>query len=62
MATPGEKTGGAEVRLEHSEHHHHKEIHPIPIEQEAVQDAVHVQLGWRSWVCAKLHPLMPDNR
>ncbi|KAJ9161040.1 MFS general substrate transporter [Coniochaeta hoffmannii] len=53
MATPGganEKTGVAEVRLEHPEHHHHKEINVIPIEQEAVQDAVHIDLTWRSWL------------
>lgn len=23
----------------------------IPIEEEAVQDAYHVHLSWRSWVC-----------
>jgi hypothetical protein len=25
-------------------------IEPVPIEQEAVDHAVHVKLGWRSWV------------
>ncbi|KAH8901812.1 MFS general substrate transporter [Coniochaeta sp. PMI_546] len=55
MATPGdksEKTGVAEVRLEHSDHHHHhhREINVLPLEQEAVQDAVHIQLTWRSWL------------
>lgn len=60
MATPSgtsEKTGVAEVRLEHSDghHHHHKEINVLPLEQEAVQDAVHIQLTWRSWVWRRTH-------
>jgi len=65
MATPGganEKTGVAEVRLEHPEHHHHKEINVIPIEQEAVQDAVHIDLTWRSWVLHRHLSLITDIR
>lgn len=54
MATPGganEKTGPSEVQVEQSgHHHHHREFNVIPIEQEAVQDAVHVNLTWKSWV------------
>ena len=32
------------------QHRHFKEIDVVPLEQEAVQDAVHIDLGWRSWL------------
>lgn len=31
-------------------HPHRKELNVVPIQQEAVEDAYHVKLSWRSWV------------
>lgn len=31
-------------------HHHFKEIDVAPIQEEALRDAVHIELSWRSWV------------
>lgn len=31
-------------------HPRHKEHNVVPIQQEAVEDAYHIKLGWRSWV------------
>lgn len=28
-----------------------KDTIAVPIEEEAVQDAYHIRLSWRSWVC-----------
>jgi hypothetical protein len=66
MATIGEtaeKADALEIQADkskpHAEHHqnehhsrHFKEINVPPIEDEAVTDAEHVKLGWRSWVGA----------
>ncbi|KAH8900627.1 MFS general substrate transporter [Thozetella sp. PMI_491] len=34
--------------------HHHLELKPIPIEEEAIKDAVHIDIGWRSWLVVLL--------
>lgn len=34
----------------HHHHHHHEELQVIPIDQEAIIDAEHIDLSWRSWV------------
>jgi hypothetical protein len=31
-------------------HHNHGTLDVVPIEQEANEDAFHVNLSWRSWV------------
>jgi hypothetical protein len=42
-------SGGEEHHREHYRHHH-ETMRIIPIEEEAVTDAVHIDLSWRSWV------------
>lgn len=62
MTATDEKTG-VSVHTEHHDHHHHRVLEPVPIEQEAVEDAVHVKLGWRSWVWRqKPFPLNTGSR
>jgi hypothetical protein len=58
MAADDEKIEPAQVTEEQQhtavkqEHHghHFKQIEVPTLEQEAVQDAVHIDLSWRSWV------------
>ena len=57
MSSGGEKIESHQVsetgvvHNEQAEHHRrHRENEVLPIEQEAVQDAVHIDLSWRSWV------------
>ncbi|CAK7213693.1 hypothetical protein SBRCBS47491_001892 [Sporothrix bragantina] len=40
------------VHAEHAphHHHHHEEADIMPIEEEAVRNAVHINLSWRSWL------------
>ena len=43
-----------------AEHVQHHEMRVIPLEEEAVQDNFHIELGWRSWVRIFLYkPLTP---
>lgn len=53
MAGEGEKPDALQVQ--HADHvaghgQHHKEMHVVPIEEEALEDAYHIDLTWRSWV------------
>lgn len=53
MAVENEKPDPLQVQ--HADHvaghgQHHKELHVVPIEEEAVDDAYHINLTWRSWV------------
>lgn len=53
MASTGEVQTKAskDVALDdHGPSAHHKELEVVPIEEEAHQDAVHINLSWRSWV------------
>ncbi|RYP54597.1 hypothetical protein DL768_000657 [Monosporascus sp. mg162] len=52
MAESTEKLGGAVGvgETEHEPARQQKEMAALPIEEEAVQDAYHVHLSWRSWV------------
>ncbi|RYP72435.1 hypothetical protein DL771_004230 [Monosporascus sp. 5C6A] len=52
MAENTEKLGGAVGvgEAEHEPARKQKETPALPIEEEAVQDAYHVHLGWRSWL------------
>ena len=36
---------------DHHQHGHHKEFNPVPLSEEAITDAFHIDLSWRSWVC-----------
>jgi hypothetical protein len=49
MAT---KDSVTHIEDSHSVDHHkpHTNAHIVPIEQEAVEDAKHINLSWRSWV------------
>jgi hypothetical protein len=49
MAT---KDSVTHIEDSHGVDHHkpHTNAHIVPIEQEAVEDAKHVNLSWRSWV------------
>lgn len=54
-----EKGNHPEVaHVQEPEHHenvhasHHREFNVVPLSEEAVQDAVHINLSWRSWVCS----------
>ncbi|KAK4195873.1 MFS general substrate transporter [Triangularia verruculosa] len=38
--TPSEKVDVTEAHTEHARHHHYRELHVVPIEEEAVQDAL----------------------
>ena len=41
------------THTEHAHHHHHghaDELDIVPIEEEAVRNAVHINLSWRSWL------------
>lgn len=59
MATENEKPTALQVQ--HADEtttitdaQHHKELHVIPIEEEAVEDAYHIDLTWRSWVYSRV--------
>jgi hypothetical protein len=49
MAT---KDSVTHIEDSHNVNHHkpHTTAHIVPIEQEAVEDAKHINLSWRSWV------------
>ena len=34
----------------HDHHHHGLDARIVPIQQEAVEDARHINLSWRSWL------------
>jgi hypothetical protein len=46
------KDGVTHIEGSHNGRHHkaHSDAHIVPIEQEVVEDARHVDLSWRSWV------------
>lgn len=53
-AAPVEAANNAE-NLPHSHghdhgHDHHDELDVVPLEEEAVRNAVHINLSWRSWL------------
>jgi len=41
-----------QIESTHASHHHEKYGGPriVPIQQEATEDAIHVDLSWRSWL------------
>lgn len=57
MTTESEKPDALQVHdadpaptTTHGQHQHHKEIHVLPIDEEALEDVHHINLTWRSWV------------
>ncbi|KJR89997.1 uncharacterized protein SPSK_06110 [Sporothrix schenckii 1099-18] len=52
-AAPAEVEPGNTTNTVHAEHtnpHDHAELDVVPIEEEAVRNAVHIHLSWRSWL------------
>ena len=50
----------AKVEAEHREHQeqrHDNQPRILTIDEEAVDNAVHIHLGWRSWVCYATKPI-----
>lgn len=41
-------------------HHHREVLVVVPIEEEAHQGNVHINLGWRSWVSSYLGSYLPN--
>ncbi len=63
--TDGEKAGAKDVseeapsqELQHEQHHHFKHLEVRPIQEEAVDNAVHIDLSWRSWVRISARPML----
>lgn len=56
-----EKPSAAHVQDGHAttmvDSSHGRSIHVVPIEQEALEDAHHVHLSWRSWVWSFTYPV-----
>jgi hypothetical protein len=46
------KDGATHVEESHDAPHRksHTDAHIVPIEQEAIEDARHIDLSWRSWM------------
>jgi hypothetical protein len=46
------KDGATHVEESHDAPHRksHTDAHTVPIEQEAIEDARHIDLSWRSWM------------
>lgn len=50
MSTEAEKPSATSVEGHKFGVGYKEELEVVPIEQEAIQDAYHVHLSWRSWV------------
>ncbi|OTB02549.1 hypothetical protein M426DRAFT_264349 [Hypoxylon sp. CI-4A] len=50
MSTDSEKPSARSIEEQKPETGHKEELEVVPIEQEAVQEAYHVHLSWRSWL------------
>ncbi|KAI8624729.1 MFS general substrate transporter [Xylariaceae sp. FL1651] len=50
MVEDTEKLGAVQMSLKNADSSRHKDFEIVPIEQEAVEGAYHINLSWRSWL------------